>query len=286
MQNSRLSKGAIEISLGPSFFLFSKGPQGALGAIEKGPQPAGENAHADGARYHQGHPADGLARSALRHPRRSRQMRMPSNYLGKGKLICIGEKFLKPHQQTLAIVVKAHDCGVATSKLIDGIPLVEQREIELFKQCTGRTTLPTKPVRRLITLCGRRGGKDRFASAVSVWRAALCTDWRKHISAGEQAVLILLGADRKQAGILRKYCEGLLQVPLLAAEVVRSTGEVIEFKNNASLEISTNDQRLVRGRSAIAVLGSECCHWRTDEYAASSDEEVVGAWRCVLTVGC
>jgi group II intron reverse transcriptase/maturase len=35
--------------------------------------------------------------------------------------------------------------------------------------------------------------------------------------------------------------------------------------------------RLVRGRSAIAVLGSECCHWRTDEHAASSDEEVVGA---------
>jgi hypothetical protein len=33
----------------------------------------------------------------------------------------------------------------------------------------------------------------------------------------------------------------------------------------------------VRGRSAIAVLGSECCHWKTDEYAASSDEEVVGA---------
>ena len=33
----------------------------------------------------------------------------------------------------------------------------------------------------------------------------------------------------------------------------------------------------MRGRSAIAVLGSECCHWRTDEHAASSDEEVVSA---------
>jgi hypothetical protein len=29
--------------------------------------------------------------------------------------------------------------------------------------------------------------------------------------------------------------------------------------------------------SAIAVLGSECCHWKTSELAASSDEEVVGA---------
>jgi hypothetical protein len=163
------------------------------------------------------------------------------------------------------------------AKLIDGEPLREQREIELIKQCTGRTKLPAGPVRRIINLTGRRGGKDRFLSSVAVWRAALCADWRKHISAGEQAVVILLGADKKQAAILRKYCEGLLQAPLLAREVTRTTGEVTEFKNGASLEIATNDARLVRGRSAIAVLGSECCHWRVDEFAASSDEEVVGA---------
>jgi hypothetical protein len=146
------------------------------------------------------------------------------------------------------------------AKLIDGEPLREPREVELAKECTGRTTLPTESVRRLILLAGRRAGKDRFLSAVAVWRAALCTDWRKHQSAGEGAVVILLGADKKQANILRKYCEGLLRVPLLAAEVARSTGEVTEFKNGASLEIATNDARLVRGRSAIAVLGSECCH--------------------------
>jgi hypothetical protein len=163
------------------------------------------------------------------------------------------------------------------AKLIDGIPLTEQREIELVKQCTGRSKLPDKPVRRVILLAGRRAGKDRFLSAVAVWRAALCAEWRKHISAGEQAVVILLGADKKQAAILRRYCEGLLQAPLLTQEVTRTTGEVTEFKNGASLEIATNDARLVRGRSAIALLGSECCHWKTDEYSSSSDEEVVGA---------
>jgi hypothetical protein len=163
------------------------------------------------------------------------------------------------------------------AKLIDGIPLTEPREVELFKQCTGRQTLPDGPVRRIIVLVGRRGGKDRFLSAVAVWRAALCTDWREHQSAGEGAVVILLGADKKQAGILRKYCAGLAEAPLLAREVVRHTGELTEFKNGSSLEISTNDVRLVRGRSAIAVLGSECCYWKTDEFNASSDEEVVGA---------
>jgi hypothetical protein len=162
------------------------------------------------------------------------------------------------------------------AKLIDGIPLTESREIELFEQCIGRRYV-RQAWRRLILLAGRRAGKDRFESAVAVWRAALCADWRKYQSVGEGAVVILLGADKKQASILRNYCSGLLQAPLLAAEVTRSTGEVTEFRNGASLEISTNDARLVRGRSAIAVLGSECCHWKTDEYAASSDEEVVAA---------
>jgi hypothetical protein len=168
------------------------------------------------------------------------------------------------------------------AKLIDGLPLTEPREIDLFKQCTGRTQLLStaalsKPLRRLILLAGRRAGKDRFLSAVATWRAALCTNWRQHQSAGEGAAVILIGADRKQAAILRRYCHGLLQQPLLAAEVSRRTDEVIEFRNGAALEIATNDARLVRGRSAIAVLGSECCHWKTDEHSASSDEEVVAA---------
>jgi hypothetical protein len=135
-------------------------------------------------------------------------------------------------------------------KLIDGLPITEPRELELFRQCTGRTQPPSRgehqTLRRLILLAGRRAGKDRFFSGVAVWRAALCTDWRKHISAGEQAVVILLGRDKKQAAILRRYCEGLLRKPLLAAEVARQTGDVIEFKNGSSLEIASNDVALVR----------------------------------------
>jgi hypothetical protein len=87
----------------------------------------------------------------------------------------------------------------------------------------------------------------------------------------------LIGADRRQAAILRKYCQGLLTAPLLAAEVTRQTDDVIEFRGGGSLEIATNDARLVRGRSAVALLGSEASHWKTDETSASSDEEVVGA---------
>jgi len=54
------------------------------------------------------------------------------------------------------------------AKLIDGESLREPREVELFKQCTGRSRLPNEPVRRLFVLAGRRAGKDRFLSAVAV----------------------------------------------------------------------------------------------------------------------
>ena len=62
------------------------------------------------------------------------------------------------------------------AKLLDGITLTEQREIALFEACTGRpyNRQARRAVRRLILLVGRRGGKDRFQSAVGMWRAALC----------------------------------------------------------------------------------------------------------------
>jgi hypothetical protein len=164
----------------------------------------------------------------------------------------------------------------AVAKLISGEQL-ETREAELFHECTGRSKLPTRPVKRLIVLGGRRTGKDRFESPVAVHRAALSGNWKSVMSAGEQASVILIGADKKQARILRRYCQGLLQTPLLAAEVTRTSDEMIEFRSGATLEVVTNDASLVRGRSAIAVLGSECCWWNTAEGSSSSDEDVVGA---------
>jgi hypothetical protein len=167
------------------------------------------------------------------------------------------------------------------AKLIDGLPLTEPREIELFQRCTGRTQLPNRhdrrQLRRFIILAGRRAGKDRFLSAVAVWRTALVCDWRRHLSPGESAVVILLGRDKKQAAILSSYCRGLLRVPALAAQVSRQTKEVTEFRNGAVLEITNNDASLVRGRSAVAILGSECCHWKHDEHSSSNDEEVVAS---------
>jgi hypothetical protein len=114
-------------------------------------------------------------------------------------------------------------------------------------------------------------------SAVAVHRAALSQDWSKSLSAGEQGVVILIGSDRKQAKILRRYCAALVAMPMIKAEVHRNTDDVLEFRNEAALEVVTNDADLVRGRSVLALLGTEAAFWNTDPDASSSDEEVVGA---------
>ena len=146
-------------------------------------------------------------------------------------------------------------------------------------------------MQRLLLLVGRRGGKDRFLSAVAVWRAALCADWREYMSAGETATVLLLGVDKRQAAIMRRYCEGLLQAPLLAAEVLRCNDDVIEFRNGAALEINTNDLRLGPGpqrgcgawlRNLLLARGRGVGVERRRGGCGCHAE----AWRCVLTAGC
>jgi hypothetical protein len=162
------------------------------------------------------------------------------------------------------------------AKIISGQPL-DYSEMALVLECTGRRVLPQNPPRRLYLLVGRRGGKSRFLSALAVWVAALAADWRKLMAPGEPAVVMLIGCDKKQAAVLRRYADGLLQAPLLAPEIVRRTEERIELRSGAALEITTNDHRLIRGRSAIAVLGDEVSFWRADGESSSSDEEVIAA---------
>jgi hypothetical protein len=162
------------------------------------------------------------------------------------------------------------------AKVISGEPL-DEREAELFRKCTGRTKLPTGPVNSIVLLVGRRGGKDRFLSAVAVHRAAIAVDWSKFLSAGEQGSVLMVGADKKQAKILRRYCRALVATPMIAAEVARGTDEILEFKNGAALEVVACDADLVRGRSVLALLATETSFWNVDPDANSSDEEVISA---------
>jgi hypothetical protein len=190
--------------------------------------------------------------------------------------ISLTEAMRHPHLFGKVFAAESYWPWFAVAKLIDGLPL-NDREAELFRACTGRTTLPRGPVTRLTLLSGRRAGKDRFMSGVAVHQAALAHDWRREMSAGETATALVIAGDRSQGRILRKYAEGLTLAPLIKREVVRRTQDAIEFRSGGMVEVVANDPALVRGRSACCVLGSEVSHWRVAETSLSNDTEVISA---------
>src|SRR5262245_43121613 len=80
-----------------------------------------------------------------------------------------------------------------------GLPMSDT-EAAVFRQCTGRSTLPTTPAREVWCPIGRRGGKSRIAAFVAVFLAA----FRKYprLAAGESAVVLVIAADRRQASVV------------------------------------------------------------------------------------
>ena len=162
------------------------------------------------------------------------------------------------------------------AKAISGERLTRS-EVALLKACTGLERVP-RNVRALILLIGRRGGKSHFLGAFAVWLAVFGGDWLNVLSLGERGVILLMGADRKQAQVLARYAQGLCAGAIIAEHVVRVIATEIEFTTGAVIEVCTNDHRTLRSRTCLAVIGDEACFWSIeDDGRASSDEEVVAA---------
>jgi hypothetical protein len=104
-------------------------------------------------------------------------------------------------------------------------------DLELYCQCTGRTTPPMGGVNEAWLVCGRRAGKSFILALISVFLAAFY-DWRPFLTPGERATIMVLAADRRQARAIFRYARALLQeVPALAALVERAVDDQIDLDN-------------------------------------------------------
>jgi hypothetical protein len=160
-----------------------------------------------------------------------------------------------------------------------GLPLSSD-ELALYRQCTGRTVPPGAPVAYLWLVIGRRGGKS-FAKALIAVFLAVFKDWRKYLSPGERAIILLVAADREQAKILHRYCQGILSPPILQSSVLNVTASEIELKGGVTIEVVTRSYRTVRGRSVCVAVLDELAFWRDDD-SANPDSEVLNAVRASM----
>ena len=149
-------------------------------------------------------------------------------------------------------------------------------EAQAFASVAGQRTPPTRRVRELWAIIGRRGGKSRIAAALAVFLAAFT---RHKLAHGEVGMVLVLGASRDQAQTVFSYVKGFLDAsPILRREVANVTASEITLRNGIAIAVHSNSFRTIRGRTLIAAIFDEVSFWR-DESSATPDTEV---YRAVL----
>jgi hypothetical protein len=147
---------------------------------------------------------------------------------------------------------------------------------QAFHILAGGRPLPTKPVKELWIVAGRRAGKDSIASLIAT-HAASFFDGRGKLRPGEKASVLCLATDKEQARIVLGYIKSFFSdVPFLAEMVKRERVDGLELSNNVEIVVSQSDYRAVRGRAVALAIFDELAFWRTDN-AASPDDEVFSA---------
>ena len=153
-------------------------------------------------------------------------------------------------------------------------------EAEVFRECTGRTTVPKSPFTEAALIVGRRGGKSRILALIAVFLACL-RSYTKYLAPGEVATIAIIAADRKQARAIFRYTLGLLQNIKALQQFIDPKGltaETITLKNRVVIEIQTASFRVTRGYTFAAVLADETAFWKSD-VSVSPDTEIFRALR-------
>lgn len=158
------------------------------------------------------------------------------------------------------------------------LPL-SQEAAALYRQCTGRRTLPVASFSEAWLCCGRRSGKSLILSLVAVY-LALFRDWRQFAVPGERLVVMLIARDRHQARVCLSYIKAFLnEVSALRQYVVGMTRETVELIDDIAIEVHSCSFRSIRGRTVICALLDEIGYWDADPDSAEPDIEILNALR-------
>lgn len=167
---------------------------------------------------------------------------------------------------------------LAFLRALGALPMDED-DLALYRKHTGRTAPPTVAFREACLVVGRRGGKSRVLAVLGVFLGAVL-DWSEHTAPGEQPVVAILAADRRQARVILGYVVGILRaVPALAELIEDELTESVSLTTGVLIEITTASIAAPRGRTYAAVLADETAFWSTDAGGANPDKEIIAAVR-------
>jgi hypothetical protein len=156
------------------------------------------------------------------------------------------------------------------------LPLSDQERAFLHQ--VAEREPPSRRVRELWVVAGRRAGKDSIASLITA-HAAVFFEHRDRLRPGERALCACLACDRDQAKIILNYTRSYFtDIPPLKAMISRETRFGFELSNGVDVAISTNSFRNVRGRPILCAVMDELAFYK-DETTANPDVELYNALR-------
>ena len=157
-----------------------------------------------------------------------------------------------------------------------GLPMSEA-ELALYRQCTGRWHPPEKPFGEAWAPTGRRSGKSFIAALLAVFLACF-KDYAKYLAPGERAHILIVAADRAQAGVIFRYVKGFLAFNKMLSKLVEAErAESVDLKNRVTIQVATCSFRSIRGFTVVAAIFDEIAFWRSEENAANPANEVLRA---------
>lgn len=158
-----------------------------------------------------------------------------------------------------------------------GLPL-DEKDAAIFASVAGGRKPPTKRVRELWAIIGRRSGKSRVAAAIADFIAAF-SDHTGKLSPGEVGTILVLAASRVQAQGVFNYIRAFLESSAILNQLIESvSADEIRIVGNIAISVHTNNYRTVRGRTLLACIFDEVGFWR-DESTSLPDVET---YRAVL----
>jgi hypothetical protein len=153
---------------------------------------------------------------------------------------------------------------------------LDEEELEFFREVSGGRNPPTKRVRELWCLVGRRGGKDSTASVIATEAARLVDTSR--LRPGEEPLVACLANTKEQAEIVWRYIKGYFEIikPLQPWLKQPIAGNTIRLKNGVQIKVATNNYRAPRGWPIACAILDEVAYYRSDE-SATPDTETYNA---------
>jgi hypothetical protein len=152
---------------------------------------------------------------------------------------------------------------------------MSSQEVEFFRSIAERDP-PSKRVKELWIIAGRRAGKDSIASLITAFSATFFED-RDRLRPGERVLCACLACDRDMARIILDYTRSYFtDIAPLAAMIRRESRDGFELNNSVDIAISTNSFRNIRGRAILCAVLDECAFYR-DETSSNPDEELYRA---------